>query len=166
MKFFDRLRGAREKAEEMDPESRRKLLEAWGLEEDATPAAREAAGIPVREAAPDGSSPALAYDRSQWHRRLKTVLAELPDTEDDWEHVVSDAKAKGFDPIWVTQTMMDEFVLMVREAVADRVFTERERKKLDLARQLIGLTEAQADAVYQRVISEAEAFFGGAVEEI
>jgi hypothetical protein len=166
MSFLERLLGSREKTESMTEEQRQKLLDAWGLE----------ATTPMSEPASESSKESesglyelphpldLAYDRMQWRKRVKRVLDDLPDTEDEWEQVESEARAKEFDAKWVAQSIRDEFVLMVREAVADRVFTERERKKLEHARFLIGMSEADSEAIYEKVVAEAEAFFGDEIE--
>lgn len=165
MSFLDRLLGAREKAEEMTPDQRRKLLDAWGLDESTAPAVAPADAPTVESGLYELPHPLeLAYDRLQWRKRVKRVLDELPDTEEEWEQVISEARAKEFDQKWVDRSIRDEFVLMVREAVADRVFTERERRKLDHARFLIGLSETDAEAIYEKVFAEAEAFFGDAIE--
>lgn len=158
MSFFEWFLGARKKAENLDPELRRRMLKAWGLEEDAIPQAEEG----TRQG--ESQVVDLTYDRAQWHRRLKTMLGDLPDSEEEWEHLISDARAKGFDPEWVSRTMKEEFTMMVRAALADRVFTERERLKLDKARFLIGLTEEEASRIYKEVATEAERFFGGSIE--
>jgi hypothetical protein len=52
----------------------------------------------------------------------------------------------------------------VREAVADLGVTLQEHHKLDLARGLIGLSEAEAEATLHTIVAEAEAFFGKPVE--
>jgi hypothetical protein len=159
MSFFDRFLGARRKAEDLDPDLRLQMLKAWGLEADSAPV--EVAARPAEIPVPATD---LTYDRNQWHRRLKTLIADPPDDEEEWDHLVAEAKAKAFDPIWVAQAMREEFTLLVRAALADRVFTERERLKLDRARFLIGLTDAEADAIFKTVTAEAEAFFGGSIE--
>jgi hypothetical protein len=104
------------------------------------------------------------YDRAQWAKKLKRVLAELPASRADWEDVASEARAMDFDPEWVARCGRDEFTLLVRRAVADRVVTEAEHHKLDLARDLIGIPDAEAEAILHAVVTEAETFFGGTVE--
>lgn len=155
MGLFDLLHGARDRASAMDERARTRLLEAWGLAEDevADPAPR-----------PIPADSALDFDRAQWIRKLKHILEELPDSEPRWEQLVRDARAKGFDEPWMRGMMLSEFALLVRRAVSDRVFTDREKRKLDLARSLVGLNEAEAEAIYASVVKEAEAFFGEQVE--
>jgi hypothetical protein len=104
------------------------------------------------------------YDRAQWAKKLKRVLSELPDSRADWEDVAAEAKAMDFDPAWVAQCGRDEFALLVRRAVADRVVTEAEHRKIDLARDLLGIPDAEAVTILHAIVSEAETFFGGTVE--
>ena len=105
-----------------------------------------------------------AYDRAQWAKKLKRVLAELPGSRGDWEDVAAEARAMDFDPEWVAACCRDEFALMVRRAVADRVVTEAEHRNLDLARDLIGIPDSEAVAILDAVVTEAKSFFGGEVE--
>lgn len=155
MGLFDRLNGARERASAMDDRARMRLLEAWGLVEDET-----AERVPL----PSFEKTTLDYDRAQWVRKLKHILDELPDGESRWEQLLREARAKEFDGAWMSRMMLEEFTLLVRRAVSDRVFTEREKRKLDQARTLVGLDEAQAEAIYAAVVKEAESFFGEEVE--
>jgi hypothetical protein len=104
------------------------------------------------------------YDRAQWAKKLKRVLAELPESRADWEDVAAEAKAMDFDPAWVAQCERDEFALLVRRAVADRVVTEAEHRKIDLARDLLGIPDAEAVTILHAIVAEAESFFGGTVE--
>ena len=104
------------------------------------------------------------YDRAQWAKKFKRVLAELPASRADWEDVAAEARAMDFDPAWVSQCGRDEFALLVRRAVADRVVTEAEHRTLDLARDLIGIPDDEAVAILHAVVAEAESFFGESVE--
>ena len=155
MGLFDLLNGARHRASALDERTREKLMVAWGLDQDEV-VAREP------ETTPEGTP--LDYDRTQWVRKLRHILDELPDSEPRWGQLVQEARAKQFDETWMRRLMLDEFAMLVRRAVADRLFTERERRKLDQARFLIGLNEAEAEAVYGSVVREAETFFGEHVE--
>lgn len=139
----------------MDDRARARLLEAWGLAED------EVTTSAPRPIAADSS---LDYDRAQWVRKLKNILEELPDSEPRWEQLVRDARAKGFDESWMQGMMLGEFSLLVRRAVSDRVFTDREKRKLELARNLVGLSEVDAESIYASVVKEAESFFGEEVD--
>jgi hypothetical protein len=143
---------------ELDEPQRARLLQAWNLYEE-TPQA-----VPNRPEATVPFAGTVDYDRAQWHRRLKTLLERLPDSEDQWPELMADVKALGFDPAWVNQAMRDEFVLLVRRAVADRTVTPAEHRKLDIARLLIGISEDEAEQILKNVVSEAESFFGETVE--
>jgi hypothetical protein len=105
------------------------------------------------------------YDRLHWHKKLKRVLGELPATQPEWADLMAEARALGFDAPWVEQCQLEEFQMLVRRAVSDRHVTEDEHRKIDLARDLIGLSEAKAEAILQAVVAEAETFFGGPVED-
>ncbi len=123
--------------------------------------AGEADEGPIAEAAPFESG---KYDRAQWAKKLKRVLDELHDYRAQWDDVVAEARAMGFDPEWVSRRQRDEFMMLLRRTVADRVVTESEHRKLDLARDLIGIPDAEAVAALNEVIAEAESFFGDKVE--
>ena len=123
--------------------------------------ASEVDEAPVAEAAPFESG---KYDRAQWAKKLKRVLEELPDSRPQWDDVVAEAKAMGFDPDWVSGRQRDEFLMLLRRTVADRVVTEAEHRKLELARDLIGIPDAEAEAALPDVVAEAESFFGDKVE--
>jgi hypothetical protein len=124
----------------------------WGLME----------GKPTPAAEPVGG--ASAYDRANWQNKLKRVLDGLPDTEGEWPELMAEAKALGLDTAWVTRAQVEEFMLLIRRAVSDRHFTEEEHRKLDLARDLIGIPEAEAEAALHSVVAEAEKFFGKSVD--
>lgn len=105
------------------------------------------------------------YDRKNWRRKLKTLLDELPASQEKWADHVADAQAMGFDPAEVSAWSREEFTLLVRKVVADRVVTESEHRTLDLARDLLTIPDAEAEQILQAVASEAEKFFGGTVKE-
>lgn len=117
--------------------------------------------LPIADETPFESG---VYDRAQWAKKLKRILAELPDSKSEWDDLTTEARAMGFDPAWVEQCSVEEFTLMVRRAVADRVVTDAEHRTIDLARDLIGLPDAKAEAILHGVVAEAEKFFGGTVE--
>ena len=106
-----------------------------------------------------------AYDRAQWRRRLKRMLDALPDSKPGWEDMLADARALHFEPGWMDDCLREEFRLMVRRAVSDRKFTAAEHRNIDLARDLMGIPEAEAVEILHGVVAEAEAFFGGKIEE-
>ena len=155
MGFFDTLRRALS-GDHTTPVNPR-LSNAWGLDGEDEPHPPTAAHEPAVE-------PGL-YDRKNWQKKLKRVLEELPDSQGDWPELMSEARALNFDPDWVTRCQIEEFLLLIRRAVADRHLTEAEHRKLDLARDLIGITESEAEAALQTVMAEAEQFFGKPVEE-
>src|SRR5450755_3258393 len=76
------------------------LARAWGLDEPDAAAGGE-------------------YDRAQWVKKLKRVLAGLPATRAEWPALAADAQALGLEPEWVSKCQTDEFLLMVRRAVSD-----------------------------------------------
>lgn len=152
MSFFDALR--RSLGGESAPKYTAREIEARFTGEDPD-------SLPIAEETPfDGS----AYDRNQWARKLKRVMEGLPDTRPEWEDVVAESKAMGFDPDWVASSLRDGFAMLVRRAVADRVVTESEHRTLDLARDLSGIPDAEAEAILHAVVAEAETFFGESVE--
>jgi hypothetical protein len=105
------------------------------------------------------------YDRVQWQKKLKRVLADLPASQPEWTSLQTEARALGMEPDWVEDCQREEFRMLIRQAVADRHVTEEEHRKLDLARDLIGIPEAEAATILHAIIAEAEAFFGAPVEE-
>jgi hypothetical protein len=109
--------------------------------------------------------PSSTYDRAQWHKKLKRVLDELPSSRLEWTELEREAKALELDADWVENAKREEFLLLIRRAVADRVVTASEHIKLDLARELIGIPDAEAEASLHAIIVEAESFFGKPVDE-
>lgn len=148
MGFFDTLRRALSGGAGRPSEA---LKSAWGLDEPAP--------IPPLAAQSDD------YDRVQWHKKLKKTLDDLPASKSQWDDLLNDARALNLDPEWMTRAQVDEFMLLIRRAVSDRRFTEDEHEKIELARKLIGIPEAEAEAALRIVLAEAEAFFGKPVEE-
>jgi hypothetical protein len=92
------------------------------------------------------------------------VLEGLPDTESEWQPLMAEALSLKIDPAWVQGCLREEFALMMRRAVADGVVTGMEHRRLDLARDLIGIPESEAEATLHAIVAEAEAFFGKPVE--
>lgn len=111
---------------------------------------------------PDPVSP---YDRSQWRRKLKRILDELPASRHEWDGLIYEARALELDPGWVAECQRQEFLLMVRRVVADRIVTEPEHRKLELARELIGMPESEAEGSLLTIVAEAESFFGKPVRD-
>ena len=135
------------------------LNKAWGLEETASAESTSSAGLPAAD--PDSGK----YDQAQWHKKLKRILEELPVSQHEWPDLIAEARALGFDRDWVETCQKEEFLLLIRRAVSDRHVSEKEHRKLDLARDLIGIPEAEAVAALDSIVAEAESFFGARVEE-
>ena len=87
MGFFETLRRVLGKHE--DP-SAPNVSRAWGLGDEAGPGHDHPAGDPS------------LYDRMQWHKKLKRILADLPGSRGEWGDLMVEAKALGLDPGWVT----------------------------------------------------------------
>lgn len=121
------------------------------------PDGRVVAADPAEMAAPPRTTD---YDRDQWHRKLKRILERLPATEGEWPDLMREAGGLGLDPAWVEHSQREEFALLVRRAVADRTVTLEEHRKLEQARLLIGLPDAEAESILSGVVAEAEDFFG------
>jgi hypothetical protein len=104
------------------------------------------------------------YDRLRWRKRMQRILDELPGSQGEWENLQADARDLGFGEDWVRECQVDEFLLLVRRAVKDGVFTKKEHRRLDVARELMGLSRDEADSALRTVVAEAESFFGKPVE--
>jgi hypothetical protein len=164
MAFFDALGrviggGAR------DPRRENRLAEAQGVDASGpSPEYPGGQGVPADPA--EMASPPVAgtYDREHWRRKAKRILEKLPASQSEWPTLMAEAHALKLDQDWVDRCLLDEFTLLVRHAVRDRHVTREEHSKLDLARQLIGLSEEEAVDLLHAVVAEAEAFFGKPVE--
>ena len=158
MGFFDALRrvlaGGQAGADELPID--RRLGDDLGFNEVGT-GADDHTDRPVEDTS--------AFDRRQWERKLKRILDELPGSHGEWGDLMVEAGALGFDPDWVAQRQRAEFALLVRRAVADRAVTEAEHRKLDLARELIGIPEPEAETILHSIVAEAESFYGKPVVE-
>jgi hypothetical protein len=108
--------------------------------------------LPIAEETPFNAS---NYDRTQWAKKVKRVLEGLPETRGDWDDVVAESKAMGFEADWVALRFRTAFTLLIRRAVADRIVTDAEHRNIDLARDLIGIPEAEAETMLQEVVAEA-----------
>jgi hypothetical protein len=105
------------------------------------------------------------YDRTEWRKKLQRVLDGLPQTQPEWDTLASEARALKLDPAWVKRCEREEFLFMIRRAVSDRVVSESEHRKLDLARDLIGMPDPEAEAALHSIVAEAESIFGKPVRE-
>jgi hypothetical protein len=122
---------------------------------------RVPAADPAAMAAPPQTTD---YDRDQWRRKLKRILERLPASQSEWTELMADAGALGLDTAWVEQCQREEFALLIRRAVGDRQVTLAEHSKLELARSLIGLTEAEAETTLHTIVAEAQEFFNKPIE--
>ena len=119
------------------------------------------AANPEALAAPPQTS---AFDREQWRKKLRNILEHLPRSRDHWDDLQQEAGALEFGRDWIVRSYREEFAMMVRQVVSDRVVTPEEHRNLDLARALMGIPDAEAEATFHDIVGEAERFFGGAVE--
>jgi hypothetical protein len=141
---------------EKDLELRRRALERWaeaGPETDGG----EDVFVVSQHAATD-------YERTLWRKKLQRILDDLPDSKSEWPDFAPDGDVLGLGDAWIHDRMVEEFTLLIRRVIADGVVTDAEHRKLDMARDLIGLSDSQAEAIFQQAIEEAEAFFGKSVE--
>lgn len=167
MGFFDAMRrilSSETTPAPPDPNSRVKLVEAWGLSDTSHPEFPDGRA-PVADPAEMAAAPETsAFDREQWRRKLRLVLDKLPASEPRWADLTQEAGALDLDPEWRARAEIEEFTMLVRRAVADARFSPEEHRKIDLARVLIGLTDDEAEQLVSTVVREAEAFFGKSVE--
>jgi hypothetical protein len=157
MGFFDALRRAltHETHAHVSHDTQKRIRAAWGLDEEE----------PSGTAPPPEITGVSAYDRAQWQKRLRRILDELPVSEPQWHELMTDAHALNLESDWVAQQEREEFAFLVRRAVSHRVVTEEEHRKLELARTLLNLPEAQAEQILHSIMAEAEAFFGAPVKD-
>ena len=166
MGFLDALRGVTGLAGDRDVDPRRLIDDLPGADDGGSPhpefpAGAATAADPEVMAAPPRSS---LFDRDQWRKKLKRILEKLPATEAQWNDLTQEAGALGFDNAWVARCYRDEFGLLVRKVVSDRVVTSAEHRKLEMARELMGIPDPEAEAILHAIVAEAEEFFGGTVE--
>jgi hypothetical protein len=163
MGFFDALK--RVLTHETDPhaseETQKRIRDAWGLNDEES--GREAE--PKTEPSALAESTASLYDRTQWEKKLRKVLDDLPGSQAQWQDLVTEAHALALDPRWVADRQREQFSFLVRRAVADKVVSEEDHDKLELARKLIGMSEAEAEQTLHAIMAEASAFFGAPVKE-
>ncbi len=162
MGFFDALRRVlhHETHAQMDQDTRKRIRDAWGLgdeEPDSEESKASAAGAPAVTAS--------AYDRAQWEKKLRKILDDLPGSQPSWHDLMTEAHALEFEPAWIDERQREAFAFLIRKAVSHRVVTEDDHHKLDLARKLIGLSEAEAEQTLHAIMAEAEAFFGTPVKD-
>ncbi len=130
-------------------QARARVRDAWNLD-----------SVPSSDA--ESASP---YDVQQWRKKLRRIFEELPDSKQEWEGLMTEARAYGLDTGWIDARLAEEFTQLIRVVVADRVLSEADHERIETARRLIGLTEFQAETAVRAIVAEAEQFFGGAVVE-
>jgi hypothetical protein len=157
MGFLDALRRTFGGTAARDREQARRLAEAWGLGESGAED-----GVP----SPDMTTePVSSYDRRLWSNKLRLLLTEkLPVSRQEWDDVLADGQALGFEPDWIEQQQRAAFDLLIRKIVADGVVTPLEHDKIEQARSLVGLSEAEAEDTLKRVVDEARAVLGREIE--
>lgn len=146
MGFLDALFHASKRVKHHDDEIRKKLASAWSLPEIEDEVVHDAEST--------------TFDRSQWRKRLKRMITELPETQKEWPDLIADGRALGFTDQWMSQCQREEFALIVRQMVADGEFTHKEHTQIDLIRDAMEIPNDEAEAVLQQVVKEAEDFFG------
>jgi hypothetical protein len=163
MGFFDALRRVltHETHAQVPDDSRKKIRHAWGL--DAEPGPMKEG--PETNADVPPAETASAYDRSQWEKKLRKILEDLPGSQSSWNDLMTEAHALELDQAWIDERQREGFAFLIRKAVSDRVVSEDDHRKLDLARKLIGLPEAEAEQTLHTIIAEAEAIFGSPVRD-
>lgn len=148
---------------ELPPEQRERLLGAWELYSEKVVAISDLSTAAAEPAAGAGA-PGSDYDRSHWVKKLKRILNSLPDSQPQWPTLEAEARSLGFGDDWIGNCYREEFVILVRRAIADGAVTAAEHRTLDLARYLMHLSEAEAERIVVEVTEEAAAFFGRPVQ--
>jgi hypothetical protein len=165
MGFLDALQralGGENNATRADRRDRLGTADAFGAGGAADDGAADGTPDPARIAAPPETTD---YDRTIWLKKLQHILTErptLPATE--YADFLADAQALGFDREWVEQSQRSAFEMLVRKIVSDGVVTMEEHTRLDQARRLIGLTDPEAVSILEKVVAEAQEFFGKEIE--
>jgi hypothetical protein len=131
-----------------------RLAGAPGVDDEGDPA----------DAPPPEPFHGSGYDRKNWRNKLKLILDDLPDSRDRFRELLSEGLSLGLDADTIRAWCREEFTMMVRGIVADRVVTEAEHRRLDLARDLMEIPDAEAEGILHAVVAEAEQFFGRHVE--
>lgn len=158
-----RIAGTAGKPRSCVPPSILARYRAWGLDDDESDTAGR--GDDHALPSPTTGSNASVFDRAQWQKRLRRILDELPGSQPQWHDLMTDAHALQLEPDWIADRQREEFAFIIRRAVADKVISEEDHHKLDLARKLIGMSEAEAEDALHAIMAEAEAFFGAPVKD-
>ena len=161
MGFLSAIRNLFGDSTRRDEEQRRKLAQAWNIDESLIDAP-ESTDSSDNLGALQG---ATAYDRKMWSKKLRHLITEkLPVPEQEWHDFLADAAALGFDQAWVEAEQRDAFALLLKRIVADGVISGDEQHTIDLARVQLGFTDQQAMRLLDRVVAEAEALLGRKVQ--
>lgn len=143
-------------------ESRQRIRAAWGLDDESD---TTGGGVDHSASPTTTVSNASVFDRTQWQKKLRKILDELPRSQPQWHDLMTEAHALQLEPDWIASRQREEFAFIIRRAVADKVISEEDHHKLDLARKLIGMSEAEAEDALHAILAEAEAFFGAPVKD-
>jgi hypothetical protein len=163
MGFFDVLKGFLSSAVHhgASHDARARIRDAWGLDDESPAAPPESTSIsPTADA--DSAS---AYDVEQWRKKLRRIFEDLPSSKSEWPAMMTEARAYNLNDEWIAARLAEEFTLLIRGVVADRLLSEADHERIETARKLIGITESQAETAVQAIVAEAEQFFGGAIVE-
>jgi hypothetical protein len=162
MGFLDVLKGFLSKAAHPGAsDARTRMREAWGLDDESAAASPE----PSTTAPSADAESASRYDVEQWLKKLRRIFDGLPDSKNEWAALTTEARAYGLDDAWISERLAEEFTLLIRSVVADRVLSEADHERIEAARKLIGISESQAETAVHAIVAEAEKFFGQAVVE-
>lgn len=101
-----------------------------------------------------------AYDRTLWQKKLRSLLDRLPEAEPEWHDFVADGVALGLGHDWIGAQLRSEFGWLIRRTISDRVITAEEERRLETARVLIGMPDADAVGLLESVVAEVQAFYG------
>ncbi len=158
MGFLDTLKRVFGDHPKLDASERSRLADAWGLAEgDMAPADVEAAAADPNYLRSGGGA---EYDRTRWRKKLQLILDGLPGSRPEWDDFVADAQALRFDAAWTRSVYREQFTLLVRRLLSDRVLTPAEHEQLEIARTILGMSEGEAEEIVHQVAAEAEAIFG------
>lgn len=160
MPFFQALGKLLSGGNKLDEAGRQKLVEAWHVYDELPPSVP---GFPEPEV--EDARTGLLYDRSIWYRKLKRILSELPNSESEWPELKAEVTSLGLDPEWVAGCEKAEFTMIVRRALADGVISAEEHRRIDQARQMMGLSDEESMVILNEIKAEAEEVFGRAVED-
>ena len=164
MGFFNALKRLLPHASQGDAneEARQRIRAAWGLDDDES--RPKGTSQAESRATLTAISNASGFDRDQWQKKLRRILDELPGSQPQWHDLMTEAHALQLESDWIADRQREEFTFVIRRAVADKVISEADHHKLDLAqadRDVRGRSRSRP----AQVLAEAEAFFGAPVKD-